>query len=220
MNATPPAEREELRLCSARLSSGGPLVDVLVRDGRVAEITPADPSRRPRDPDVDLHGRWLRPGLWDHHVHFDQWAQARRRIDLAGSTSAAAVARLVAEHLAARRTASTASTGLGAELIVGYGFRDALWPDLPERALLDSVSGGQPSVMVSGDLHCAWLNSAALRRFGHPVAGTGLLREAPAMRVLGQLSQLSAETSDALAREAGLAAAARGVVGIVDLEKP
>ncbi|HUX70300.1 MAG TPA: amidohydrolase, partial [Cellulomonadaceae bacterium] len=76
------------------------LVDVLVRDGRIAAVAadlsedlPAHVTR------LDLAGRFVMPGLWDNHVHFTQWALARQRLDLSGTTSAAHVARLVVERL-------------------------------------------------------------------------------------------------------------------------
>ena len=47
--------------------------------------------------------------------------------------------------------------------IVGFGFHDALWPDVPTRELLDA-RGGPPGGAHRGDLHCCWLNSAAARR--------------------------------------------------------
>jgi len=35
------------------------------------------------------------------------------------------------------------------------------------REVLDAASAAIPVVLISGDLHSAWLNTAALRRFGH-----------------------------------------------------
>jgi predicted amidohydrolase YtcJ len=104
--------------------------------------------------------------------------------------------------------------------VVGYGFRDALWAEPPHRELLDQVTGTAAAVMISGDLHSAWLNSAALSRYGHAEHPTGLLREDVAMRVLEELSTYPDEVADQWADHAARAAAARGVVGVVDLEKP
>ena len=103
---------------------------------------------------------------------------------------------------------------------VGYGFRDALWPDVPHRGVLDSACGERAAVMISADLHSAWLNSAALRQFAFPDENDGLVREGDAMRVISEVALMAGEASDALAAAAGRAAAARGVVGIVDFEKP
>src|SRR6202035_4773234 len=162
---------------------------------------------------VDLEGRFLLPGLWDRHVHFDQWAQIRARLDLAGVETATAAAKLVASHVAAHRHDVDIP-------VVGYGFRDALWPDVPHRQVLDEACGEVPVVLISADLHSAWLNSAALRRYGHAEHATGLLREEAAMYVLGEVGRVADDVSDAWSRDASRAAAARGVVGIVDMERP
>ena len=166
----------------------------------------------------DLDGRFVLPGLWDHHVHFDQWSQASRRIDLAPTSSAAGLAQLVAARLDDQGLPHASDPA--DQPVVGYGFRDGLWPDAPSRAVLDAATGDRVAVMISGDLHSAWLNSAALARFGHPDHPTGLLREAAAMTVLGRLSAVEEAVGDRWADDAARAAATRGVVGIVDLEKP
>jgi predicted amidohydrolase YtcJ len=195
----------------ARLAPQGPPQDILVADGQVAEVADVH-NPMAVDEVIDLDGRYVLPGLWDHHVHFDQWAQVRGRLDLAGLESAVAAARLVASHIAAQRDIETP--------VVGYGFRDALWPDVPHREMLDEISGAVPVVLISADLHSAWLNSAALRQFGHGEHATGLLREDAAMQVGGEVGTVAVDVADAWCRAAAQAAAARGVVGVVDMEKP
>jgi len=107
-----------------------------------------------------------------------------------------------------------------ATTIVGYGFRDALWPDHPDRAVLDQAAARVPVVLISADLHSAWLNTAALRQFREPDHPTGLLREEAAMRVIGEVAVVAEDVGDAWAADAARAAAARGIVGIVDMERP
>ncbi len=102
--------------------------------------------------------------------------------------------------------------------LVGVGFRDGLWPDEPTAALLDAVTGPHPVVLISGDLHCCWLNSAALAQNGLAGHPTGVLREEEAFAVHRSLDEVPAEVVDGWAREAARAAAGRGVVGVVDLE--
>ena len=199
-------------LREARLAAGATPQDVLIVDGHVAAIGDLHDAPDGSD-EVRVGGRFVLPGLWDHHVHFDQWAQVRARLDLSSADSAASAARLVAAQLD-RRGRDPATP------LIGYGFRDALWPDLPHRELLDRVAGDVPVVLVGADLHCAWLNTAALRRFGADVAQTGLLREDAAMRVIGDAAVVDQDAGDAMAGDAAHAAAARGVVGIVDMEKP
>jgi predicted amidohydrolase YtcJ len=199
-------------LHGARLGPAGRLRDVLVAGGEVAAIGDIAPTRGPEEA-IDLDGRVVLPGLWDHHVHFDQWAQVRARIDLSRVESAAAAASLVAGVLAGRGRRSTTP-------IVGYGFRDALWPDEPHRDVLDRVAPEVPVVLLGADLHSAWLNTTALRRFGEPDHPSGLLREEAAMRVVGVIAAGGDDVSDSWAADAARAAAARGLVGIVDMEKP
>jgi predicted amidohydrolase YtcJ len=199
-------------LRGARLGPAGRLRDVLVAGGEVAAIGDIAPTRGPEEA-IDLDGRVVLPGLWDHHVHFDQWAQVRARIDFSRVESAAAAASLVAGVLAGRGRRSTTP-------IVGYGFRDALWPDEPHREVLDRVASEVPVVLLGADLHSAWLNTAALRRFGEPDHPSGLFREEAAMGVVGAIAAGGDDVGDSWAADAARAAAARGLVGIVDMEKP
>ena len=174
-------------------------VDVRIEDGRIVEIGSIGSG------DIDLAGRWLLPGLWDEHVHFSQWALTSQRLDVSAATSA-------------QETAALVAAAVGEELLVGAGFRDGLWPDAPHKSLLDAAAGPVPVALVSGDLHSAWLNTAALRRFGHADHPTGLLREEAAFSVSVALAAVDDATLDSWARDAASAAAARGVVGIADLE--
>lgn len=194
-----------------RLGDAAP-VDVLVRDGRVAALGPdlADVAG-PRAEHVPLDGRTVMPGLWDAHVHLTQWALARQRLDLAGATSAAHAVTLVRARLDAGLP--PADTPL-----VGFGFRDGLWPDAPTSALLDAAVGDVPVVLVSGDLHCAWLSTAGLRLLGVGAHPTGLLREGEWLPLQGVVDHVSDDVADALVHDAAVHAASLGVVGVVDLE--
>jgi predicted amidohydrolase YtcJ len=233
-----------LLLAGARMPGETEPVDVTIVDGQVAAIAPAvdfgrstarptpntaavRPTSSRNDNDaaspervgsgaverIDLDGRWLIPGLWDNHVHFSAWAAASRRLDVSHARSAAETVSLVRDALA-----SGDSTGAEVPVFVGFGFRDGLWSDEPTAAALDAVSGDRPVVLVSGDLHCCWLNSAALTRFGRAGHPTGVLREDDAFSVQRALDDVPAATVDAWALDAARAATARGVVGVVDLE--
>jgi predicted amidohydrolase YtcJ len=195
----------------ARVAPSGPPQHVLVVGGRVAQIGAIGEGNEVAEV-IDLDGRIVLPGLWDHHVHFEQWAQVTARLDLAGTETAAAAARTVGAHIARAHRLDLP--------VVGYGFRDALWPDAPHRDVLDEVSAGLPVVLIGADLHSAWLNTVALRRYGHTAHASGLLREDAAMQVIGEVAAVSGDVADAQCLAASRAAAARGVVGIVDMEKP
>ncbi|TCK24235.1 amidohydrolase [Pseudonocardia endophytica] len=207
-----------LLLRGARLLGGpdgwahrGEPVDVRIDDGRVTALGDRLPGEGAEV--VDLDGRTVVPGLWDNHVHMQQWALARRRLDVSSARSAAGAAALVADRLRDEPPAA-------GETLVGYGFRDALWPDAAHRDVLDPVAGDVPVVLVSGDLHCGWLSSAALDRYGHRDHPTGLIRESEWFAVTVALQDVPADLLDGFVDEAAAAAAARGVVGIVDFEAP
>jgi hypothetical protein len=195
-----------------RATLDGVLADVRVEAGTITAIGAALPAA-PGTETVDLDGRVLLAGLWDAHVHFDQWTLARRRLDLGPAASAAQAAALVADRL--RTDPPEPGTAL-----VGYGFRDALWPDAPHRALLDAVTGAAPVVLVAADLHCCWLNSAAAARYGLADHATGLVRERDWTPIMTDIRSVPAALLDRWAAGAGRAAAARGVVGVVDFEAP
>ena len=187
----------------------GTVTDVLVDAGTVAAIGPDLPAPGGAQV-VDLDGRVLLPGLWDAHVHFDQWTLARTAPrSRAGPLRGRGVA-----LVAARLRTDPPEPGT---VLVGHGFRDALWPDAPHRDLLDPVTGAVPVVLVAADLHCCWLNSAAAARYGMADHPTGLVRERDWMPIM---IDVRSTVLDRWCAEAGRAAAARGVVGIVDYEAP
>lgn len=205
---------DSLLLAGGRLP-GGSRVDVRVVDGLIESVSSVGELSRDQSARVvDLDGRFVIPGLWDKHVHATQWALVSRRLDLAAAESAADAVAIVAARL--RHEDATAETDAGP--LVGYGFRDGLWPDAPHRALLDGVSGSRPVILVSADLHCCWLNSAALAQHGRADHPTGLLREDDCFAVTRTLGAVETQTLDGWVRDTAKAAAARGVVGVVDLE--
>ena len=183
---------------------GDTVLDIRIDNGRIAEIGAIAAGN---EESYELDGRWLIPGLWDNHVHFTQWALHSQRLDITTSRSAAEAARMIGAAITPNRTSP----------FVAVGFRDGLWPDIPGTELLDAVSA-EPIVAVSGDLHSVWLNRSALRLYGHPESGTGLLREDAAFRIVGLVDTIAEVELDAWSITAARAAAARGVVGIVDYE--
>ncbi|MGO4535487.1 amidohydrolase [Leifsonia sp. 2MCAF36] len=201
-----------LVLSGGRLPGRDALVDVVLDGARIAAVVPTGRGGEVEGSDfsaerIPLDGRWLIPGLWDQHVHFTQWAQTARRLDVSRAPSAAEAAALVARR---------AADDPGDDLIVGFGFHDALWSDLPTRELLDAATD-RPVVLIAGDLHCSWLNSAAARRFA-PGSTEAVLREDASFAVTSLLTAADDVTLDRWAADASRAAATRGVVGIVDLE--
>ncbi|WP_244972454.1 amidohydrolase [Paramicrobacterium fandaimingii] len=194
-------------LTRARLIDAPHAVDIELTDAVITDIRPAG-SRPAAGEPVDLDGRVVMPGLWDHHVHFTLWSITSKRVDLTAAQSAAETATLIGHAAREHRDGP----------LVGVGFRDALWVDRPTAELLDAVVRDIPVVLMSADLHAVWLNTAALRRFGFTSDHGGLLTEDAAFAVQGQLDEIPESVSDVWADEAARAAAARGVTGITDME--
>ncbi|GAA5141041.1 amidohydrolase family protein [Nocardioides marinquilinus] len=186
----------------------GEPVDVLVRDGVVTGLGPR--LERPDGvPEVAGEGRWLIPGLWDQHTHLGQWTLASRRLDTIGVRSPEDAAALVAERVSAEP----------GRPVIGWGHRPGTWPREVTVAELDAVSGVTPVVLVAGDGHHGWLNSAALAALGLG-AREGVVRENEWFAAYDLLTTLTGDdgTTPAAYRETLTRAAAQGVVGLVDFE--
>lgn len=185
---------------------GGPTVDVALTDGVVTAIV--DRFDGLATEEIECGGRWMIPGLWDEHVHTNLWAISTRRLDLSSVSSAAEAVRRIAEAL------STSTD----EVFVAVNYRDALWPDRLSVAALDAVSGNRPVLLISGDVHGSWLNSAGLQRFGVTAHDDGRIAEDEAFRVQVLANQIDDAVLDDWVADALRNAAARGVTGIVDFE--
>lgn len=198
----------ELLLAGARAHDAGGAVDVLVRGGRIAAIAPAGSLDTGGAERVGLDGRFVGPGMWDEHVHGTQLVIRRRRLDLTGAGSAAETIELVRAELA---------RGSAHDMLVGYGFRDATWPDAPSARAIEALGVDLPVVLISGDLHAAWLNARAAQRLRVTLDATGLVREGPWIEAAARLDE-GEGLAPAAFREASEAAARRGVVGVVEYE--
>jgi predicted amidohydrolase YtcJ len=225
----------ELVLASVRQPGETDCSDIHIANGVVTRITAAEQQPAGARPAaagtggasmagariVDCGGRNIIPGLWDEHVHMTQWAMAANRIDLSHATSARDAVDVVRSRIeegpGGNRRKDENDGGAGPTL-VGVGFRDAVWADVPSLAMVDAATHGVPAALISHDLHCVWLNSAAARRYGVEVDAGGLLREDAAFALTRELGRLPDSVVDAWVGDAARKAAARGVVGIVDFE--
>lgn len=180
-------------------------VDIHLAGGRIVDIAPVG-ALPVSGTSIDAQGAWVVPGLWDSHVHALQWALASERVSLRETGSAAE---------AAARMAGAVPLADGRR--VGTGFRDALWPDAPTVELLDAASAGAPTYLINADVHSVWLNSAALRCEGFS-APDGVLREDDAFEISKRLNAVEPSHGDRAVADAGAAAAARGVTGIIDFD--
>ncbi|MER7796036.1 amidohydrolase family protein [Microbacterium sp. NPDC096154] len=182
------------------------LYDVHLADGLIVDIAPAGALPR-RGTVLDAGGAWLIPGLWDHHVHVLQWALGVERVSLRDAASAAEAAALAAG-------APVRSDGRR----IAVEMRDALWPEPASLAAIDEATGDTPTYVLNLDLHSLWMNTAALRREGVEPDGTGLVREEAAFAITRVLNDVPDADGDAAVARAASAAAARGLVGYVDLD--
>ncbi|HLS45889.1 MAG TPA: amidohydrolase family protein [Ornithinicoccus sp.] len=185
-------------------------LDILIRDRQITAVG-AGLDRPAGIPELHGGGRWALPGLWDQHVHVVQWSLVRSRLDLSAATGVESAVDLVRAGLAADPH--------GDGPLVGYGHRSATWARQPTAEDLDEVSPQRPVVLISGDAHHGWLNSAGQRLLGVPVRQEVVWENEwfDAYDRLGGLPG-AAEQSEAAVLEAVREARSRGVVGLVDLE--
>jgi predicted amidohydrolase YtcJ len=183
-------------------------VDVLVEGGVVTRVADRLDSRAGVE-EVDADGRWCAPGLWDQHVHLAQWTLTSQRLDLAPARSPEHALALVAERV---------RTQPGVP-VIGWGHRPGAWQRDVTVSELDAVTGETPVVLIAGDGHHAWLNTTALMHLALPVRDS-VVRETEWFAVYPRLVGLvgSDGTSPEAFRRTLDAAAARGVVGLVDFE--
>jgi predicted amidohydrolase YtcJ len=186
-------------------------LDVRIADGAVVEVG-IGLTRPDGVQEIDAAGRWMVPGLWDTHVHLGQWTLARQRFDLSDAKSPEDVVARVGAHVA---------SGPG-KPVIGWGHRPGSWAHSGRVADLDEVSGVTPVVLIAGDAHHAWLNSAALAALGLPPreGPDETVRENEWFAAYSLLYSLTGTegTSPPAYRESLEAAAALGVVGMVDFE--
>ena len=151
----------------------------------------------------------MRAGLWDQHVHLSQWTSASQRLDLAPARSPEQVLAMVAERVAE----------LPGVPLVGWGHRSGIWDRNVTVSELDAVTGETPVVLICGDGHHAWMNTTALMHLAMPVRDS-VVRETEWFSVYPRLATLVGNdgTAPEAFRRTLDAAAARGVVGVVDFE--
>jgi hypothetical protein len=184
-------------------------VDVLIRSGTVAALGPDLPDIGVSE--LDAEGRWLIPGLWDAHVHLGQWALASRRLDLSGARSPEEALEAVATAVA------QGASGRPPRPIVGMGHRAGTWSRTVTVAELDAVSGQTPVVLVNGDFHHGWLNTAALDAL-RLERRDDVVSEREWFDAYPRLTALVGGPTAEDYRHVLMRAASRGVVGVVDFE--
>ena len=112
--------------------SRSPAEDALaLRDGLVAERAAADTRR------IDLGGRCVLPGFADAHVHFPTWSLGLHQARLEGARS---------RDEALERVEAALARAQAGGWLRGLGWREGDWPEPPDRASLDRVTGSVPAL--------------------------------------------------------------------------
>lgn len=137
---------------------------------------------------VDLKGKTVVPGFVDAHTHIYFTGLSMAHVKLDGLDSLESVLRKIRKHSSELKKN---------EWVVGDGFSPERWKKriIPDKYMLDKVTGGRPAAIFSKDQHMVWVNSVALKRAGlnktspDPAGGdigrfddgepNGILRELP-----------------------------------------
>ncbi|MFJ9123312.1 amidohydrolase [Streptomyces sp. NPDC102340] len=132
-----------------------------VRDGRIVWLGDDADAGSWTGPDtrvVDAGGRLVLPGFIDAHNHV-RLGSDDACVQLAGAASLSEIH----ERIAAWRERNPDAAWIEAE-----AFDYSALPDgrMPTAADLDPVTGDTPAMVLSYDVHTAWLNTAALDRLG------------------------------------------------------
>lgn len=202
---------QQARIVGSETADSVGVVDVRIEANRVVDVGPSIAATGP-DRVIQAEGRWIIPGLWDHHVHMGQWAKSAGRLQLDNTESAAEVLAQVSEHVNELR-----SSGNTEGVIMGAGFRTTIWQDLARTAELDAITAGFSVVLISGDGHCAWLNSRAYQHFGR-APEPGLIDENPWFEMYARLGEIDPKATAAEYSSVIRDAHSKGIVGITDLE--
>jgi predicted amidohydrolase YtcJ len=195
--------------------SRSPAEDALaLRDGLVAERAAADARR------IDLGGRCVLPGFADAHVHFPTWSLGLHQARLEGARS---------RDEALERVEAALDRVRAGGWLRGLGWREGDWPEPPDRASLDRVTGSVPAALMARDYHSLWVNSAALERAEAPLevpggvverdAGgepVGVLRENAAWAFRDRYVRPTLDEMVEASREGMRIAASRGVTAVHD----
>jgi len=215
----------------------GPAEAMLVRDGRIAAIGPAEQVRAAADGAqvvVRLDGATVIPGLIDAHCHVTDVGYLAAAADCS-QPSAPGIEAIKA------RLADAAGRTPDGSWVTGGGYAEYKLRENrhPTRADLDQAVPGRPAVLYHTSLHACVLNTAALREAGFadgqpdPPGGAfgrdregrldGVLYEAPMFALFARnlhrdLARMSDDTGSGLIGAAGRKLSSFGISSACDAD--
>jgi predicted amidohydrolase YtcJ len=175
---------------------------------------------------LPLEGRVVLPGLIDAHLHLEQLACSAQRVDCSTPTLEECLARV-------KRQCRQAAPGTW---ILGHGWDQNQWGQMPDRWTLDRHSAGHPVYLTAKSLHAGWVNSRGLSEAGldrdtlDPTDGalqrdgqgelTGILTEGAMLLVSRALPKPTLEETVALLELCQVTLWAHGLTGVHDFDGP
>ena len=214
----------------------GPAEAMLVRDGRIAAIGPAEQVRAAagRPQVVRLDGATVIPGLIDAHCHVTDVGYLAAAADCS-QPSAPGIEAIKA------RLADAAGRTPDGSWVTGGGYAEYKLRENrhPTRADLDQAVPGRPAVLYHTSLHACVLNTAALREAGFadtepdPPGGAfgrdregrldGVVYEAPMFALFARnlhrdLARMSDGAGSGLIEAAGLKLSSFGISSACDAD--
>ncbi len=135
---------------------------VAIRDGEILAVGNDDDMKALLGQGgewLDLNGRFATPGLVDAHVHFQNFAIFRRRVDLDEADSLEEVLSRIKNY---------AQEQDSSQWLQGRGWNQAAWADsdFPTVAHLDEIVPDRPAYLSHKSGHAAWVNSSAMHAAG------------------------------------------------------
>jgi predicted amidohydrolase YtcJ len=178
----------------------------------------------------NLRGRTVLPGFTDAHTHFYFLTLSMGTAKLDGLKSLRRTLDEIREHC--RKLKKD-------EWVIGEGFSPERWQKriVPDRYMLDKITGGRPAAIWSKDQHMMWVNSRALQIAGitskttDPAGGlierfpngepTGILKEVPAyFPVIKNIKRPGMTKVKKLYRQALQMVYSRGVTAVHSFDGP
>lgn len=141
------------------LTEGGSTDAIAIRDGRILALGDAARARPgPASRVIDAGGAWALPGLVESHIHIFSGGATLRAVDCSQVMGREALTAAIRAADAAR-PGTFMLTGFGCKYQV-IGSRNLTRHDL------DAILPDRPLYLSAPDFHCAWANTAALRKAG------------------------------------------------------